>query len=76
MTPLLPDMDRYNFSVGLGLPLGDRFALDASYLRVETEGRRGRTSERAARTETAAQLNNGWYALNANIFSASLKLQF
>ncbi|MGZ8456893.1 MAG: OmpP1/FadL family transporter [Gemmatirosa sp.] len=76
VTPLLPDMDRYNFNVGLGLPLGERFALDAGYLRVETEGRRGRTGERASRSESAESLNNGFYALNANIFSVSLKARF
>jgi long-chain fatty acid transport protein len=76
VTPLLPDMDRYNLALGVGIPLGSALVLDASYLRVETEGRRGRSGERASRAETAAQLNNGWYALNANIFSASLKLQF
>jgi long-chain fatty acid transport protein len=76
VTPLLPDMDRYDFGVGVGIPLGRALVLDASYLRVETEGRRGRTGERTSRAQTAAQLNNGWYALNANVFSASLKLQF
>ncbi len=79
VTPLLPDMDRHNFNVGLGLPLGERFALDAAYLRVETEGRRGRTGERPeglSAAETVTQLNNGFYALNANIFSVSLKARF
>jgi len=76
VTPLLPDMNRYNFTGGLGIPLGDVFALDASYLRVETEGRRGRVIERTSESQTAGSLNGGWYALNANIFSASLKVRF
>lgn len=76
VTPLLPDMNRYNFALGAGIPLGRALALDASYLRVETEGRRGRIVERTQRSQTAAQLNSGWYGLNANIFSASLKVQF
>jgi long-subunit fatty acid transport protein len=75
VTPLLPDMNRYNWMVGLGIPLGKSYALDAAYLRVETEGRRGRSGERAA-TQTAAQVNDGWYSLNANILSLSLKAQF
>jgi long-chain fatty acid transport protein len=75
VTPLLPDMDRYNFHVGAGIPIGERYALDAAYLRVETEGRRGRTGERTA-GQTAEQVNNGFYALNANIFSLSLKARF
>jgi long-chain fatty acid transport protein len=76
VTPLLPDMNRYNFSGGLGIPLGNVVTLDAAYLRVETQGRRGRIVERTQASQTAAQLNSGWYALNANVFSASLKLQF
>jgi long-subunit fatty acid transport protein len=68
-------MDRYTFHVGAGIPIGERYALDAAYLRVETEGRRGRTGERTA-GQTAEQVNNGFYALNANIFSLSLKARF
>jgi long-chain fatty acid transport protein len=76
VTPLLPDMDRYNFNLGVGIPLGARFALDAGYLRVETEGRRGRIVERTSRAQTATQLNSGAFgALTANIFSLSLKAQ-
>ncbi|AHG89990.1 membrane protein involved in aromatic hydrocarbon degradation [Gemmatirosa kalamazoonensis] len=76
VTPLLPDMSRFNFAGGLGIPIGTTFALDASYLRVETQGRRGRVIERTADSQTAAQLNGGWYTLNANVFSLSLKAQF
>jgi long-chain fatty acid transport protein len=79
VTPLLPDMDRYNFSAGVGVPLrGGRYVLDAGFLRVETEGRRGRTAERLE-TQTAAQataLNNGFYELTANVFSVGLKARF
>jgi long-chain fatty acid transport protein len=76
VTPLLPDMDRFNFNVGVGIPFSERFVLDAGYLRVETEGRRGRIAERPDRTTTAAQINTGFYRLNANIFSVSLKTNF
>ena len=76
VTPLLPDMDRYNFAIGVGIPFADRFSLDATYLRVETEGRRGRIVERESRSQTAVQLNSGFYRLHANIFSVSLKAQF
>lgn len=72
VTPLLPDMDRYNFSGGIGIPVRGRYTLDASYLRVETRGRRGRTGDRAA-TQTAEQVNNGFYELKANVFSVGLK---
>lgn len=75
VTPLLPDMNRYNFSGGVGVPLRGRYVLDASYLRVETRGRRGRTGERTA-AQTAEQVNNGFYELKANVFSLGLKTRF
>jgi long-chain fatty acid transport protein len=75
VTPLLPDQDRYNYSVGLGIPLG-RFALDLGYLIVDTQGRRGRIVERTSLAQKAAELNSGFYRLNANVLSASLKAQF
>jgi hypothetical protein len=72
-------MDRYNFSAGVGLPLGGRYVLDLAYLRVETEGTRGRTGERPegfTPAQTVSQLNNGFYSLSANILSLSLRAQF
>ena len=76
VTPLLPDMNRYNFNLGAGIPLGPRFTLDAAYLRVEAKGRRGRIVERTDVSQTALDLNTGFYRLNANIFSVSLKANF
>ena len=76
VTPLLPDMDRWNFAGGLGIPFGSRWALDLAYLRVETPGRRGRLDERTSRSQTAEALNEGWYELSANIYSVSLRARF
>ena len=75
VTPLLPDQDRFNYSVGIGIPLGP-LAVDVGYLIVDTQGRRGRIVERTSTAQTAAQLNSGFYRLNANVLSASLKAQF
>lgn len=78
VTPLLPDMDRYDYSGGLGIPLGRRFALDAAYLYVDTKGRRGRIAERpeGATAAQAISLNSGFYELDAHVFSLSLKATF
>ena len=76
VTPLLPDMDRYNFAGGVTIPFWNRYAFEASYLRVETPGRRGRIVERESRSQTAEELNSGWYSLNANIISLSLKATY
>ncbi len=85
VTPLLPDMNRYAFGGGLGVPLGGHsllglgrggYMLDLSYLRIDTRGRRGRTGERLSETLTAQQVNNGYYNLNANVLSASVRANF
>jgi long-chain fatty acid transport protein len=74
VTPLLPDMNRYNGSVGIGVPLGSVLALDAAYLHVFTTGRRGRITERLSAAQTAAELNSGFYTLAANVLSISLRV--
>jgi long-chain fatty acid transport protein len=80
VTPLLPDMARRNYTIGIGLPLGASYTLDAAFLHVDTSGRRGRVIARTSGSpqegETADQLNSGFYTLNANVFSASLKVNF
>ena len=76
VTPLLPDMDRRNFALGVGLPLGGRYSVDLGYLHVDTKGRRGRIVERTSESQTAEDLNSGFYRLNANILSLSLKASF
>lgn len=76
VTPLLPDMDRYNFNIGIGIPMTKTFTIDAGYLTVQTQGRRGRIAERTSRDQTADQLNTGVFSLSAHIFSLSLRAQF
>jgi long-chain fatty acid transport protein len=76
VTPLLPDQDRNNYMLGFGLPIS-RYMLDFAYLKVDTEGRRGRVVERSASLlESAEELNSGFYRLDANILSLSLRAQF
>ena len=78
VTPLLPEQDRAFGMFGAGLPLGRRFTLDAGYARVFTPGRRGRLDERATGSSVAqaVALNNGSYALTANVLSLTLKASF
>jgi long-chain fatty acid transport protein len=76
VTPLLPDQNRRNASVGLGIPLGSMYTLDAGYLHVSTPGRRGRIVERTSEAQTAAMLNTGTYDLKADVFSLSFTAHF
>ena len=77
VTPLLPEQDRANYSLGFSLPVMGRVVLDGGWVLVTTPGRRGRIDERSATgTQTAAQLNTGVYSLTANIFALGLKSSF
>lgn len=79
VTPILPDMNRYNYTVGFGYPFSKHIAIDGAYVHVGAEGRRGSTVARTntiATNETAEEINNGWYTLAANLFSLSLKLTY
>ena len=76
VTPLLPDQNRYNMSFGIGIPIVQGYELDGSYLHVFTEGRRGRIVERTDASQTAADLNSGFYELNADVLSVSLRIHF
>jgi long-chain fatty acid transport protein len=84
VTPLLPDMNRYDWTVGLSIPLTQGITADWGYLRVSTQGRRGRVAERAIFPNSPAldistvptAPNTGFYELNANVFSLSLEAHF
>jgi long-chain fatty acid transport protein len=79
VVPLLPDMNRYNYSAGIGFPFSKYTALDLTYLHVGTEGRRGMITQRTTTQNenlSYAQLDDGFYTLAANVVSLSLKLGF
>jgi long-chain fatty acid transport protein len=79
VTPILPDMNRYNYSVGFGYPFSRHIALDGAYVHIGAEGRRGSTIARTNTVDTdatAAEINNGFYTLAANLFELSLKLNY
>lgn len=76
VTPLLPEQNRRNYTVGVGIPLGPRWGLDVGYLKVDTDGRRGRIVERDDPSQTAEDLNTGFFRLDANILSLSLRARF
>jgi len=83
VTPLLPDMNRRNFSAGVAIPVTSMYKLDIGYLHVNTPGRRGRIAEHAVVPPTtdatgAIQTNNntGAYALKADVISAALNITF
>jgi long-chain fatty acid transport protein len=79
VVPLLPDMNRFNYSAGIGYPLSKHTAIDLSYIHVGTEGRRGLIVQRTTTENNNlnyTQLDDGFYTLAANVVSLSLKLGF
>ena len=76
VTALLPEQDRYTLNLGAGIPVSRRWAVDVGYAYVGTWGSRGRVDERENRSQTAAELNTGFYRLSANIFALSLRATF
>lgn len=78
VTPLLPEMNRGYGTLGAGIPLMGKLALDATYVHVFTSGRRGRIDERptGSTPAQALALNSGFYSLSANILALSLKASF
>ena len=76
VTPLLPEQDRANYTLGFTTPSWHNVVLDGGYVLVTTPGRRGRIVERTSESQTAPQLNSGKYSLTANIFALSLKSAF
>jgi len=76
VTPLLPDMNRRNFSAGVEIPVARMYKLDIGYLHVNTPGRRGRIVERSSASQDVSQLNTGAYALSADVVSAALNIKF
>lgn len=76
VTPLLPDVNRRNYTVGLGVPLSPRYTFDAAYLHVDTSGRRGRIADPTSAGQNALDLNSGFYTLDANVLSLSIRANF
>jgi len=76
VTPLLPEQDRANYSLGFSYPILKSIVLDGGWVLVTTPGRRGRIVERTSVSQTAAQLNSGNYSLTANIFALGIKSAF
>lgn len=76
VTPLLPEGERNEFTIGLGYAFGDRFRADAAYQYLKQKDRRGRTGEFPSGIEPDLSLNNGLYAFNAHLFGLTITAGF
>jgi len=73
VTPILPEGQRFEGTLGAGIKLAPMLRLDVAYQYIYQGDRRGRTLEIAAPIPAN---NNGLFAFTANLFGASLALAF
>jgi len=76
VTPLLPEGDRGEFSVGLGYEFSPHLRADAAYQYLNQQKRRGRTAEFPSGVEPDLSLNNGLYTFKAHLFGITLTAGF
>jgi long-chain fatty acid transport protein len=76
VTPLLPEGERAEGTLGLGIRLSPRARLDLAYQYIRQQDRRGRVTDPPARGPAGASANTGVYTSTANLFGASLAFGF
>lgn len=67
VTPLLPEGERNEFTIGVGTELSKAFKLNAAYQYIRQQDRNGRAG---------TTFNNGLYTFNANLFGAGFSYTF
>jgi len=75
VTPLLPEGQRNEFTVGTTVKLGRALTADLAYQYIRQNDRRGRTREPLVGAATTG-LNNGLYDFYAHLFGVSLVYAF
>jgi long-chain fatty acid transport protein len=76
VTPLLPEGNRVEGTVGVGIKLLPQLRLDLAYQYLQQQDRRGRVIDPPAGVAPTPAMNTGLYSFKANLFGASLALGF
>jgi long-chain fatty acid transport protein len=74
VTPLLPEADRNQFTVGAGWRAAEVLELNVSYQLLLQNDRRGRVRGALPGEDVTTALNQGLYSFGANLFGATLTL--
>jgi len=74
VTPLLPEGNRVEGTIGVGVKLMPQLRLDLGYQYLDQQDRRGRLIDPPAGQAPTPALNTGLFSFKANLFSASLAL--
>ena len=77
VTPLLPEADRNQFTVGLGYQFTPGFGVDLSYQYLDQNDRRGRVRELPENftEDDVAATNSGLYTFSGHLLGATLTFQ-
>lgn len=76
VTPLLPEAERVQGSVGVGWEATSMLRFDVAYQFLHQLDRRGRTVEPPAGTAPSEELNNGLYSFSAHLFAATATVRW
>ena len=74
VTPLLPESDRNQFTIGAGWRAAEVVELNVSYQLLLQNDRRGRVRGALPGEDLTTALNQGLYSFGANLFGATLTL--
>jgi len=74
VTPLLPESDRNQFTIGAGWRPVEPFEVNVSYQLLQQNDRRGRVRGALPGESVTTDLNQGLYSFGANLFGATLTL--
>ncbi len=76
VTPLLPEAERAEMTLGGSIRVRHNLNLDVAYQRIWQADRLGRVVDVPARGPAGASVNSGLYGGSANLFGASLAWRF
>ena len=74
VTPLLPESDRNQFTIGAGWRPVETVEVNVSYQLLQQNDRRGRVRGALPGEDVSTELNQGLYNFGANLFGATLTL--
>jgi len=76
VTPILPEGNRVEGTLGVGIKLMPQLRLDLAYQYLQQQDRRGRVIDPPTGVAPTPAMNTGLYSFKANLFGASLALGF
>lgn len=75
VTPLLPENNRNQFTIGAGWRPIDVLEVNASYQLLQQNDRRGRVRGPVGSESVSTDLNQGLYSFGANLFAATITVR-